>query len=142
VDGEQTMMIGQGHEYIRIEERERVPATLPCPGDVRVEVTVRLQDFGGTYSRIWLSKPDLVRFTKDLEAVLTLGTGRACLEAMSPEEFRLQLEPRTHGDTSASTSGWGVISTVEKSTGPYRSWEVSRLGRGNYSPSCLDSRIS
>jgi len=87
------MIIGYEREYVEITEQERVPDTLPTPGDVRVEVTVRLDEFGGRYARVWLAKPDLERFIGDLEAVLSSYAGQACLEAMSPDEFSLQVEP-------------------------------------------------
>lgn len=89
------MLIGRDKEYVEIVELERIPDTLPTPGDVRVEVTVRLQDFGGRYGEVWLAQPDLVKFVRDFEAVVTAGSGRAVLEAMSPDELTLEFEQLT-----------------------------------------------
>ncbi len=87
------MLIGRGNEYLEIEEQERLPDTLPCAGDVRVKVTMRFQKFGGSYSEIWLAKPDLVRFVEQLQTVVETRTGKARLEAMSPDELTIELRP-------------------------------------------------
>ncbi len=87
------MLIGRGNEYVKIEEQERLPGTSPCPGDVRVKVTVRLQAFCGSYSEIWLARPELERFIAQLQAVVETHTGKARLEAMSPDELTIELRP-------------------------------------------------
>jgi hypothetical protein len=87
------MRIGRDDEYLEIEELERCPDTLPGAGDVKVKVTVRLQEFSGSYSGVWLAKRDLVRFVAQLQAVFDTRTGKANLEAMSPNVLAVELRP-------------------------------------------------
>lgn len=92
------MLIGRDKEYVEIVERERIPGTLPTPGDVRVEVTVRLQDFMGKYDQVWLSRPCLVDFVREFETLIKRGFGKVSLEAMSPDELRLEIEQSASKD--------------------------------------------
>ncbi len=85
------MLIGRDKECIEIVELERVPGHLPTPGDVRVKATVTLQLFSGSHSDVWLSQPDLAAFVKQLRIVVDSRKGTAKLEAMSPDEFSLEL---------------------------------------------------
>ena len=56
------IFIGRDEEYLELEEMEKEPLHFPTAGDVRVKVNLRLQEFRGNYSNVWLSKPDLERF--------------------------------------------------------------------------------
>lgn len=87
------IFIGRDDEHLELEEMERVPTQLPTPGDVQVKVTLRLQDFRGSYSNVWLSKPDLERFVEDLELLVETRKTTAKLNGMSPGEFSLELRP-------------------------------------------------
>ena len=87
------IFIGRDEEHIKLEEMERVSHHLSMPDDVQVKVNLRLQDFHGSYSHVWLYKPDLERFVEELKLLVETRRTSAKLEAMSPEEFSLELRP-------------------------------------------------
>ena len=85
------MFMGREEEHLELEELERVPEHLPTSGDVRVKATVRLQQFSGSYSDVWLARPELARFVEQLKSLVDTQQGTAKLEAISPDEFSLEL---------------------------------------------------
>ena len=85
------IFIGREEEHIKLEELERVPNHLPTPGDVRVNATVRLQQFSGSYSGVWFARPDLDKFVDQLSSVIETNQGAAILASMSPGEFLLEI---------------------------------------------------
>jgi len=87
------MFIGRYEEYLELEELERVPEHLPTPGDLRVRATLRLQQFSGSYSDVWLARPELAKFVEELKSLVDTQQGKAKLEAISPDEFSLELRP-------------------------------------------------
>jgi hypothetical protein len=87
------VFIGRDREHLELEEMERVPQHLPTPGDVRVNVNLRLQEFRGSYSNVWLSRPDLEKFVEQLKLLIKTRKTAAKLEAMSPGEFCFELRP-------------------------------------------------
>ena len=87
------IFIGRDEEHLELEEMERVPKHLPTPGDVRVKVTLRLQDFRGSYPNVWLLQPDLERFVGELKLLVETRKTKAKRNAMSPEECSLELRP-------------------------------------------------
>jgi hypothetical protein len=88
-------------------ERERIRESLPTPGDVRVEVTIRLQEFAGSYENVWLSRPELQSFLGQLSDLIETRKGKAELHSMSPDEFWLEIRP-------ADTSGHFEVATQLK----------------------------
>jgi hypothetical protein len=87
------IFIGRDEEHLELEEMERVPLYLTTPGDVRVKVNLRLQEFRGSYSNVWLSKSDLERFVGQLKLLVETRKTTAKIEAMSPGEFSFELRP-------------------------------------------------
>ena len=87
------MFIGREEEHLELEELERVPEHLPTPGDLRVRATLKLQQFSGSYSDVWLAQSDLVRFVEQLKSLVDTQQGAAKLEAMTPDEFSLEIRP-------------------------------------------------
>lgn len=85
------MLIGRRNEHLVIEVLERLPDDSPTPGDLRGKVSLKLREFTGCYSGVWLAKPDLNAFVEQLEALETSRSGSAKLEAMSPDELTLEL---------------------------------------------------
>ena len=83
--------IGRDEEHIKLEELERVPKHLPTPGDVRINATVRLQQFSGSYSGVWLARPELEKFVEQLSSLVGTNQGVAKLESMGPGEFSLEI---------------------------------------------------
>ena len=85
------MRIGDATDYLELEVLEVLPPGLPSPGDVRVQATLRLRDFSGSFTEVWIEKPELERFTADLARFVESGSGEVRLQAMSPEELTLVL---------------------------------------------------
>ncbi len=84
---------GTAEYFLELEELERLPDSTPTPGDVRVKALVRFGEFRGSYSEVWLSKPDLERFVEELQALDETDTGKARFEAMSPDEMVIEFQP-------------------------------------------------
>jgi hypothetical protein len=80
-------------ETLQIEELERTPAHQPTAGDARVMVTVRTPVGDANYSRVWLSLPAMKSFAKQLPLVFETRKVAAKLQAMTPEEFVLEIHP-------------------------------------------------
>lgn len=73
------MKIGSDNEFIELVELERNPKRTLCAGDIKLQVNLKLQDFNGTYSGVWL------------EALEESRKGSARITSMSPEEFILEI---------------------------------------------------
>ena len=129
--------IGRDDEHLQLEAMEWVPAHHPMPGDVRVQVTLRLQDFCGSYSGVWLSKPELERFLKELESLEDSRKATARLDAVSPNEFSLELRPYGHlGHFEAS-----VLLGRHQFSGP-SCWPTTLCGGFEVDPAGLPSILS
>jgi hypothetical protein len=85
------MIVREGHNRIELLVGERVPDHLPAAGDVRFEVTVSSNGFGGRTSA-WIDAKSLGRFSQELRKVETLRQGTAELTSMSPGDFILRVE--------------------------------------------------
>lgn len=85
------MKIGNDNEYIKLEKLERIPAGIPCAGDINVSVSLNFQAFSGSYSGVWLEAPEVDEFLKQLEALYHGRKGSAKITSMSPEEFVLEI---------------------------------------------------
>ena len=86
------LRLGSPHRRLEIEVIERVPAHLPRAGDVRVSVSFALDGFGGRRT-IWLGLEDLTLFHQQLRDLFNSRVGVATLQAMSRDEFSLDVEP-------------------------------------------------
>ena len=85
------MKLGSGSEFIELTELERTPKRVPCAGDIRVEVSIRLQDFNGRYSGVWLEFAEMARFISQLEDLEKTRRGSARISGMSPKEFSFEI---------------------------------------------------
>jgi hypothetical protein len=112
------MLIGREEEHIELELLERVPEHLPTPGDVRVRATVKLQEFGGSYSGVWLAQPDLAKFVEQLKSLRDNRQGSAKIEAMIPDEFSLEFRPLDSLGHLEATVRLGCGHYRERSFGP------------------------
>ncbi|MHC4505435.1 MAG: WapI family immunity protein [Planctomycetota bacterium] len=85
------MRIGTATEHLQLLEVERAGEDLPTPGDVRVSVSLRLPDLQVSSSAVWLEREAIQRFADDLSRFAETRKGHARLEAMSPDEFTLEI---------------------------------------------------
>lgn len=69
------MKLGNETEYLELVEEERMPKGTPTVADVRIKVTLKLQEFYGSYSNIWLEKPEIERFIEELKTVVEQRQG-------------------------------------------------------------------
>jgi hypothetical protein len=61
-------------------------------GDLRLSVSVRMDEFEGAYDRVWIACDDWRDFIASLNALERTREGTASLIAMSPDEFELHLQ--------------------------------------------------
>jgi hypothetical protein len=89
------MRIGTENEHLDLEllGRDGQPGIPPRRRDLQVKATLKLQEFGGSYSGVWLFEPDVVRFVDELQAIVESRRGTAKLDSMSPGELTLELRP-------------------------------------------------
>ena len=85
------MKIGSKNEYLELKELERYPEGEPCAGDINLQVNLKLQDFYGSYSGVWLDAPSMGEFLKELETLEISRKGEAKITSMTPEEFILKI---------------------------------------------------
>ena len=85
------MKIGSDNEFIELVELERNPKRTLCAGDIKLQVNLKLQDFNGTYSGVWLEASAMMEFHNELEALEESRKGSARITSMSPEEFILEI---------------------------------------------------
>jgi len=85
------MKIGDNNLFIELIEVERVPEHLPTSGDVKVKVTVQIQEFRGTYENVWLGSIELRIFLKELIKLNEKRKGKVKLNALSPEDFWFEI---------------------------------------------------
>ena len=85
------MKIGDNNEYIELIEQERIPEPLPTSGNVRVKVSVQLQEFRGTYENVWLDKIELNKLIKELITLNETRQGKVTLKSVSPDEFWVEI---------------------------------------------------
>lgn len=86
------MLIGREEEHIELELLEQVSEHSPTPGDVHVRATVKIQEFGGSYSGVWLSQPDLTKFVEQLKTLIAPPFSQEDLK-LSEVSFSLYWEP-------------------------------------------------
>jgi hypothetical protein len=86
------------HEIIRlggaIELQVLEHGTLEgqAEGDLRLKVSVRMDDFAGAYAGVWIARDDWRAFITSLRTLEHERRGEASLIAMSPDKFELHLE--------------------------------------------------
>jgi hypothetical protein len=85
------MKIGTEKEYIELLEIERTPSGIPCAGDVRIDVSIQLQEFSGHYSEVWLEFTEIEKFLIELHELNDSRNGNASIVSMSPDEFFLEI---------------------------------------------------
>ena len=85
------MKIGSNDEFIELKELERNPESAPCAGDINLQVNLKLQDFYGSCSGVWLETPAMEEFLRELESLEISRKGEAKIASMSPEEFILKI---------------------------------------------------
>jgi len=86
------MRIGSNNEFIEIVEIEkRSPEGTPCSGDVKVCVSVQLQEFFGKYSEVWFELTELKAFIDTLISLENSRFGAAKIMSMSPDEFCFEI---------------------------------------------------
>ena len=84
------MRIGTDRAYVDLQILE-VLTDPQAAGDTRVEATVDVEGFRGTYSQVWFGSSGLTVFVQNLRALLSDCEGTARLQAMSPQEFSLEI---------------------------------------------------
>lgn len=85
------MKIGSHNEYIELIELERLPEGIQCSGDINLQVTVKIKEFQGSYSGVWLEVPEMKKFLEELKALDKSRKGSAKISSTSPEEFILEI---------------------------------------------------
>lgn len=85
------MKIGNKSEYIELKELEKNPKGTPGAGDINLQVNIKLQDFQGSYSGVWVESTEMNRFLVELKALEKSRKGNAKISSMSPEEFILEI---------------------------------------------------
>ncbi|MBU1219649.1 hypothetical protein KKF34_18025 [Myxococcota bacterium] len=85
------MRIGSDIEYIEIEEIERILEGFPCAGDVRLRVSLSLQEFRGSYDGIWLDLTEVESFLDSLSVLDEERQGIARIVSISPGEFIFEI---------------------------------------------------
>jgi hypothetical protein len=85
------MRIGTEKEFIELTELDRNPSGTPCAGDIQINVSVKLQEFGGRYSEVWLEFSAMKCFLTQIEALEEFRQGSAKISSMSPEEFSFEI---------------------------------------------------
>ncbi|WP_076588894.1 hypothetical protein, partial [Vibrio ostreicida] len=81
------MIIGSTDEFIEIEELERSQPN----GDVGVYTKLKLQDFSGSYSGIFIGEPEIKLFCEQLARLNSSRQGLAKINSLTPEEFQLEI---------------------------------------------------
>jgi hypothetical protein len=84
--------LGDSNNFVSIRHIERAGDGAPHAGDVRLEVSVGADGFGGSYDRVWIAAEEWQRFTESLRHLERERMGHAAIVSMSPGEFRLQLD--------------------------------------------------
>lgn len=74
---------------LEVTALERSEAGLPC---VRVKVELHLGEFSGLHDGVWLDTDSLRVFRTQLQALQVTRRGGAAVVAMSPDEFRLNVD--------------------------------------------------
>ncbi|WP_057634084.1 WapI family immunity protein [Stenotrophomonas humi] len=90
----QIMRIGTETEHTDLVVLERVPVGVPNEGDLRVQVSVTLGAFCGTYDYVWLEQAALAEFVERLTSLERSRSGEALLQSLSPDEFSFKLRSR------------------------------------------------
>jgi len=85
------MKIGTEKEFIELTELDRNPSGTPCAGDIQIRVSVKLQEFGGRHSEVWLEFSVMECFLTQLEALEESRQGSVKISSMSPEEFSFEI---------------------------------------------------
>ena len=88
------MRIGTEKEHTDLVVLERAPSGVPNEGDLRVQVSVTLGAFRGTYDSVWLEQPVLSDFVESLASLERTRSGEALLQSATPEEFSIKLRSR------------------------------------------------
>jgi len=83
------MKVGSNNEYLELNELERNSEGASCAGDINLQINLKLQDFYGSCSGVWLELPAMEEFLKELETLDLSRKGEAKITSMSPEEFIL-----------------------------------------------------
>ena len=78
--------------FLELIKVEIIPLNLPCPGDTRLQVALRIHDFSGA-ATCWVAAPSLHEFRNAVAALFEKFDGDAVLESLSPDEFYLALAP-------------------------------------------------
>ena len=85
------MKIGTEEEFVELTELDRNPSGTPCAGDIKIDVSVKLQEFGGRYSEVWLEFSAMKCFLTQLEALKEYRQGSSKISSMSSEEFSFEI---------------------------------------------------
>jgi hypothetical protein len=85
------MKIGSEFEYIEMIELERGSSELPNAGDVKIDVSVKFQEFQGRYSSVWIELTELQNFHNQLNKLEKSRQGSASIKSMNPDEFIIEI---------------------------------------------------
>src|SRR5690348_11668914 len=88
----QSIRLSDGFDFIEVEVLEVGTVQGQNEGDLRLRVSVRSDDFQGHYDHVWIAQPDWLSFTDSLRRLEQDRTGHASVQAMSPDEFELNLQ--------------------------------------------------
>jgi hypothetical protein len=83
--------LGQPPDFIDLQLLEHGAPATPSEGDVRLGVSVRMDDFTGRYDQAWIAKADWSSFLSALDRLERDRRGQASVVSMAPEEFALSL---------------------------------------------------
>ncbi|RJG36508.1 hypothetical protein D1Z90_20355 [Motilimonas pumila] len=81
------MIIGSTDEFIEIEELQRSQSN----SDIGVYVKLKLQDFCGSYSGVFIGEPEISLFCEQLKSLNLSRQGFAKINSLTPDEFKLEI---------------------------------------------------
>ncbi|MDB5307173.1 MAG: hypothetical protein JWO38_1375 [Gemmataceae bacterium] len=88
------MIVRDGEDFLELEVTERVPEGVPCAGDIRFAVRVRITSKDTVFSAetwAWVEAPVMTTFAEQIRTLEKQRQGSAALESMSPGELRLDV---------------------------------------------------
>jgi hypothetical protein len=88
---DEAIRLGDAHCFVDVRAVERMSGP-GQDGDLRLEVTARMERFEGWYENVWIASDDWRAFIDAMRRLERERLGRASLLSMSPEEFELHLQ--------------------------------------------------
>ena len=101
-----TIRFGDSANFVELSVLELGKLPGMTPGDVRLDISVRDNDFAASYDQVWIAEADWSRFMQSLSTLEKERTGHASLRSMSPDEFELNLRIVGHAGGCVNADGY------------------------------------